>query len=128
MSAHSSSRASIFGSDNVALRQLFTVPLAGGLPERFPIQNARRGDLSPDGRSLAWESERWQEEWRNYRGGQAQPIRILSLGDLSVQEVPGPRSTEVADSWARFPYGIDHVFRQAVTEVIVSAARAPSSR
>ena len=94
-----STRASIFGSNSVALRQLFTVPLEGGLPERYPIPNARRGTLSPDGKSLAWEGERWQEEWRNYRGGQAQPIRILSLGDLSVREVPGPRSVNQHPVW-----------------------------
>ncbi len=94
-----STRASIFGSNSVALRQLFTVPLEGGLPERYPIVNARRGDLNPDGKSLAWEAERWQEEWRNYRGGQAQPIRILALGDLSVRDVPGPRSMNQHPVW-----------------------------
>ncbi|HKQ97317.1 MAG TPA: PDZ domain-containing protein [Candidatus Polarisedimenticolia bacterium] len=94
-----STRSSIFGSNSVNLRQLFSVPLDGGLPDRYPIVNARRGDLSPDGKSLAWEAERWQEEWRNYRGGQAQPIRILTLADLSVQEVPGPKSMNQHPVW-----------------------------
>jgi len=27
-------------------------------------------------------------------------------------DIPGPRSPEIADSWARFPYGVDHVLRR----------------
>jgi tricorn protease len=94
-----SARLSPHGSDNAQVRQLFTIGLDGGLPERLPIPDARRGEFSPDGRQLAWESERWQAEWRNYRGGQAHPIRILSLPDLSVRAVPGPRSQNQHPVW-----------------------------
>jgi tricorn protease len=87
-----SGRTNPFGVPSAPLRQLWTIPVDGGLPERLPIPTALRGSFSDDGRSLAWEVERWQDEWRNYRGGQAQPIRILSLADLSVQAVPGPAS------------------------------------
>src|SRR5262245_94360 len=94
-----SARLSPFGSDNVPMRQLFTIPVEGGLPERLPIPDARRGAFAFGGPQAARESERWQEEWRNYRGGQAQPIRILSLGDRSVRAVPGPRSQNRHPVW-----------------------------
>jgi tricorn protease len=94
-----SGRLSPFGSDNVQMRQLFTLDIEGGLPERLPLPTARRGDYAADGRQVAWEPERWQEEWRNYRGGQAQPIRILTLGDLSVRAVPGPPSVNQHPAW-----------------------------
>jgi len=94
-----SGRLSPFGSDNVQMRQLFTLAIEGGLPERLPLPTARRGDYAADGRQMAWEHERWQEEWRNYRGGQAQPIRILTLADLSVRAVPGPPSMNQHPAW-----------------------------
>jgi tricorn protease len=94
-----SGRLSPFGSDSVAMRQMYTLALEGGIPERLPLPSARNADYSADGGQVAWEPERWQEEWRNYRGGQAQPIRILALADLSVRAVPGPQSMNQHPAW-----------------------------
>jgi len=92
-------RMTPFGSDNVLMRQLYTLDIEGGLPERLPLPTVHRADYAADGRQVAWEPERWQEEWRNYRGGQAQPIRILTLADLSVRAVPGPASMNQHPAW-----------------------------
>ncbi|HZN02871.1 MAG TPA: PDZ domain-containing protein, partial [Candidatus Polarisedimenticolia bacterium] len=94
-----SNRDTPFGSDSVVLRQFFTMPLGGGFPERLPVPTTRRGSYSEDGRLLAYEQARWQEEWRLYRGGQAQPIRILNLSDLSMSAVPGPMSVNQHPVW-----------------------------
>ncbi|HET8947824.1 MAG TPA: PDZ domain-containing protein [Candidatus Polarisedimenticolia bacterium] len=94
-----SNRDTPFGSDTVVFRQLFTVPVAGGFPERLPVPTARRAAYSDDGRVLAYEQERWQDEWRLYRGGQAQPIRLLTLSGLSLATVPGPPSMNQHPAW-----------------------------
>jgi tricorn protease len=94
-----SNRDTPFGSETVVFRQLFTVPVGGGFPERLPVPTARRAAYSDDGRVLAYEQERWQEEWRLYRGGQAQPIRLLTLSDLSLATVPGPASMNQHPAW-----------------------------
>jgi tricorn protease len=95
----SSNRDTPFGSDSIVFRQFFTVPVGGGFPERLPIPTGRRGSYSEDGKTLAYEQERWQEEWRLYRGGQAQPIRLLNLADLSFSTVPGPASMNQHPVW-----------------------------
>jgi tricorn protease len=94
-----SNRDTPFGSDNVVFRQLFTVPVGGGFPERLPVPTARRAAYSDDGRILAYEQERWQDEWRLYRGGQAQPIRLMNVSDLSLKTVPGPASMNQHPVW-----------------------------
>jgi hypothetical protein len=56
------------------------VPVAGGLESPLPMETAVEGSFSPDGKRIAYQHvERWQRQWRNYRGGQAQPIWILDL-------------------------------------------------
>jgi tricorn protease len=94
-----SNRDTPFGSDSVVLRQFFTMPVAGGFPERLPVPTTQRGSYSEDGRLLAYEQARWQAEWRLYRGGQAQPIRVLNLSDLSLSTVPGPMSMNQHPVW-----------------------------
>ncbi|HEY9166568.1 MAG TPA: PDZ domain-containing protein [Candidatus Kryptonia bacterium] len=82
--------ASNRASAPVGLTQLWTVSKDGGLATRLPIPSAMRASYSADGRHLAYEDERWQSEWKWYRGGQALPIRIVSFPDLVQTEVPGP--------------------------------------
>jgi len=94
-----SNRDTPFGSDTVVFRQLYTVPVGGGYPERLPVPTARRAAYSDDGKVLAYEQERWQDEWRLYRGGQAQPIRLLTLSGLSLSTVPGPPSMNQHPVW-----------------------------
>ena len=94
-----SNRDTPFGRDSAPLRQFFTMPAAGGFPERLPVPTTRRGSYSEDGKLLAYEQARSQEEWRLYRGGQAQPIRILNLPDLSTTTVPGPLSMNQHPVW-----------------------------
>ena len=67
----------------------YTVSLAGGLPEKLPIGSAAYGDMSPDGKKIAYTPiTSWDPEWRNYRGGQAQPIWIVDLDSLSLKQTP----------------------------------------
>jgi tricorn protease len=63
-----------------ASTKFFSVPVRGGLPEALPIPRANSGGISGDGRYVAYQEVGfWDPEWRNYRGGQAQPISVVSL-------------------------------------------------
>lgn len=87
---------------NDRLRQLFTVPVAGGHPERLPLPSGFDGAYSPDGTKIAYSPQRRAfEQWKNYRGGTASRIWICTLADLSVQQIPQPagRCNDVDPMW-----------------------------
>ncbi len=69
------------GRDGVPtqLWKFYTVSPGGGLPAPLALPQAYLGGMSADGAHLAYqEIGYWDPEWRNYRGGQAQPIGIVS--------------------------------------------------
>ncbi len=79
------------GRDNapIPIGRFFTVPVDGGFPEALPLDRVHRGSLSPDGSRFAYQMiEQWEEEFRNYRGGQNNPVRILDMATLDVETVP----------------------------------------
>jgi tricorn protease len=58
----------------------FRVSINGGTPEALPVPFGFAGSISPDGSKMAYQPYRfWDPEWRNYRGGQAQPIWIFDM-------------------------------------------------
>lgn len=60
--------------------KFFTVSVDGGLPEALDIPRAAYGELSADGKYLAYTPiTGWDAEWRNYRGGQAMPIWVVDM-------------------------------------------------
>ena len=83
------------------LPQFWTIdPEAGGLPERLPVPRGYKGDLADDGQRFAYELvDSWDPEWRNYRGGQAQPIRILDLESLEQEKLPWDGSRDRDPVW-----------------------------
>jgi len=69
--------------------KFFTINVEGGMPQALPIPRAKRGEVSPDGNHVAYQQFRfWDPEWRNYRGGQAKPIRIVDMKDFSLKTIP----------------------------------------
>jgi tricorn protease len=71
--------------------QLFTAPLAGGLPAKLPIPHAAKAAYSPDGSRLAYvplyEAFR---QWKNYRGGTASRIWLYDFKTQAVEPIPQP--------------------------------------
>jgi tricorn protease len=60
--------------------KFFTISLDGGLPEALDIPRAAYGEMSRDGKHIAYTPiTGWDAEWRNYRGGQAMPIWVVNL-------------------------------------------------
>ncbi len=71
--------------------KLYTVAPQGGLPEAVPIPRAAYGEISPDGKHIAYVPITfWDPEWRNYRGGQAMPIWIVELATKALKRIPQP--------------------------------------
>jgi tricorn protease len=86
--------------------QLYTVGVAGGLPELLPLPMAVEGSYSPDGSHLAYvpftnfrESWQFHRGLKHYRGGTASPIWIAKLSDSSVEKVPRKDSNDSTPMW-----------------------------
>ncbi|MFO7754641.1 MAG: PDZ domain-containing protein [Bacteroidales bacterium] len=69
--------------------RLYTVSVDGGMPEPLPVVRSAYGEVSPDGTYLAYTPITfWDPEWRNYRGGQAQPIWIVDMETMQLEQTP----------------------------------------
>ncbi len=83
--------------------QFWTVPVAGGLEEPLALPEASLGMFAPDGKRIVYQRvTQWDQEWRNYRGGQNQPVQIFTFADASVEKLPWEGSK---DTW---PVWLDH--------------------
>jgi tricorn protease len=73
----------------------------------LPMPRAFTGTYSPDGKRLAYEEistqfvPDWYEAsgWRHYRGGRTHPIRVMNLGDDSVEKLPWTDSNDSDPMW-----------------------------
>ncbi|MEM1322001.1 MAG: PDZ domain-containing protein [Bacteroidota bacterium] len=80
--------------------QFWTVGLDGGLPTQMVVPRISNGKLSPDGKQMAYQRiYGWEVEWRNYRGGQCQPIRIIDLQSLEESRLPWTDSNDKDPVW-----------------------------
>ncbi len=78
--------------------RFWTVPADGGVEEPMALPRAYQGKISPDGSRVAYRlNNSWDEERRNYRGGQNRPIWIV---DLKTYDLVTPPWT---DSWDKDP-------------------------
>ncbi|MVN76172.1 protease [Hymenobacter sp. HMF4947] len=80
--------------------QLFTVPLAGGLPVRLPLLMGEKGSYSPDGKRLAHTHiTNATDTWKHYRGGRTGPIWLTDMQTLATEEVPHENATDTSPLW-----------------------------
>ena len=87
--------ASARDSTSMRYRQLFTVPLEGGLPSPLPMDMAERGSYSPDGTQIAYTAYYeafWS--WKRYRGGMTVPIWVLDLQTHDHVEIPHENASD----------------------------------
>ncbi len=69
--------------------KFFKVAVEGGMPEALIVPRAINGEMSADGRHMAYQQIGfWDPEWRNHRGGQAKPIWILDLETYDLKMTP----------------------------------------
>ena len=80
--------------------RFWTVPLDGGLETAMPMPRAFQGKISPDGKHVAYRmNNSWDDERRNYKGGQNKPIWIMDLVSHEVVTPPWQGSKELDPVW-----------------------------
>ncbi len=80
--------------------RFWTVPVAGGFPEPLPLPRGYQGKISPDGAHIAYRmNNSWDEERRNYRGGQNRPIWIADMKTFDVVTPAWKDSKDMDPVW-----------------------------
>jgi tricorn protease len=80
--------------------RFWTVPAQGGVEEPMPLPRAYQGRISADGTHIAYRmNSSWDEERRNYRGGQNRPIWIVDLKTFDLVTPPWTDSKDMEPAW-----------------------------
>jgi len=81
--------------------KLWTVPASGGPSTQVSAQWGYDGSFSPNGRQIALDRmDRWDSEWRVYRGGQNTPLIILDTRNQNETFLPfDERTTDIQPTW-----------------------------
>ena len=78
--------------------KFFTISLNGGFPKSIPLDRGAYGEISPDGKYIAYTPiTSWDPEWRNYRGGQAMPIWVVNLSNMELKRTSQPTNERHLD-------------------------------
>ena len=80
--------------------RFWTVPVEGGIETPLPLPRGFQGKVSPDGTHIAYRmNTSWDEERRNYRGGQNRPIWIVDLKTFDLVSPPWTDSKDTDPVW-----------------------------
>ncbi|AHG89708.1 peptidase S41 [Gemmatirosa kalamazoonensis] len=97
-------RAVLFASGRVSAptsyAKLFTIPLDGGPARQIPAYMGFRGSFAPDGKRLVVDRvDRWDVEFRSYRGGQNTPLTITDATSGAETRLPNERTMDIDPVW-----------------------------
>lgn len=85
---------------DLADSRLYTVPAAGGMGEPLPMPISGAGDLSPDGRKVAYNPiARDFRTWKRYEGGWNQDLYIFDLATHDAKVIAKTSRTERDPMW-----------------------------
>ncbi|MGE0866460.1 MAG: PDZ domain-containing protein [Vicinamibacterales bacterium] len=80
--------------------RFWTVPAGGGVEQQMALPRAYMGKISADGQKIAYRlNNSWDEERRNYRGGQNKPIWIVDLKTYDLITPPFTNSKDTDPVW-----------------------------
>jgi len=80
--------------------QMFTVSATGGLPEQLPIPYGSFGEISADGKWLAYTPHsREFSTWKRYRGGMATDIWLFNLETNESKKITDWEGTDALPMW-----------------------------
>lgn len=80
--------------------RFWTVSIDGGVEEPMSLPRGYQGKISADGTQIAYRmNNSWDEERRNYRGGQNRPIWIVDLKTFDLVSPPWTDSKDVDPVW-----------------------------
>ena len=81
--------------------RFWTVPVEGGVEEPMILPRGYQGKISADGTKIAYRmNNSWDEERRNYRGGQNRPVWIVDLKTYDLVSPPWTDSKDIDPVWA----------------------------
>jgi tricorn protease len=82
------------------IARLWTVSIDGGPSTPVSSQWGFDGSYSPDGSQIVIDRiQRWDVEWRHYRGGQNTPLVILNLADQAEKLLPNESTIDIQPLW-----------------------------
>jgi len=91
------SRRDAWGSSSATL---FTVPVAGGLPEALPMPVSGAGTFNEDGSQLFYSPLfRDFRTWKRYQGGWAQSLWLFDLEARDARQITNHRRTDRDPMW-----------------------------
>jgi tricorn protease len=83
-----------------AAAKFWSVNLKGEFPEPLVIPRGYQGEYSPDMKRFAYRMvQPWEDEWRNYRGGQNRPVWIMDMATNAVESPPWNGSNDGDPVW-----------------------------
>ena len=83
-----------------AAPRFWTVPAKGGVETPMALPRAYQGRISADGSRIAYRvNNSWDDERRNYRGGQNRPIWIVDLKTYDLVTPPWTDSKDIEPVW-----------------------------
>lgn len=82
------------------ITRLYSVPAAGGLPERLPMPYSGFGAVSHDGKTVAFSPLSTDERtWRRYRGGMAPDLWTMDLATGASKRITDWEGTDTIPMW-----------------------------
>ncbi len=80
--------------------RFWTVPVDGGVEEPMQLPRGFQGKISADGGRIAYRmNNSWDDERRNYRGGQNRPIWIVDMKTWDLVSPPWTDSKDIEPVW-----------------------------
>ncbi len=80
--------------------RFWTVPVEGGVEQPLALPRGYQGKISADGTHIAYRmNNSWDDERRNYRGGQNRPIWIVDLVTFDLVSPPWTDSKDTDPVW-----------------------------
>ncbi|MBZ9610459.1 S41 family peptidase [Rheinheimera maricola] len=88
---------------NSRSNQLYKISVNGGYPDKLMQAVAFEGDLSSDGKRLAYRPNNMAYSgasgWRLHRGGSTPPVWIIDLEKQQLEKIPHPNANEFNPFW-----------------------------
>ncbi len=92
--------ASSMHSGKQRFRQLYKVPVAGGMPEKLPVPYGEFGAVSANGETLAYMPlSRDFRTWKRYRGGMTTDIWTFDLKSHAAKNITDSNSNDSQPMW-----------------------------